>query len=206
MKTLFVPLNANFFSDFSKLNKVLEILPKNLALFYSIQYKNFSERLKKELSSTHNILNFSQILGCSHPLISEKVDAILVISDGRFHEVSLAYETLKQVYLLERDKLIKISPEEIASLQKKRKAAYLSFLNSKRIGVLVSTKPGQQRLANSLKLKKKLKNKKLYFFLSNNISFGEVENFGLDFWINTACPRLDIDSSKIINISEILKN
>jgi diphthamide biosynthesis enzyme Dph1/Dph2-like protein len=206
MKTLFVPISANFSANLPNLGKVLEVLPKNLALVYSIQYKNFAENLKKYLLKTHKILDFFQILGCSNPQFSEKADCILVIADGRFHAISLAYETQKQVYLLERDRLVKILPEEVAILEKKRKVAYLNFLNSEKVGILISTKPGQQRLEKSLNLKKELKSKKLYFFLSNEINFKEIENFGLDFWINTACPRMDLDSSRIININRISEN
>jgi diphthamide biosynthesis enzyme Dph1/Dph2-like protein len=206
MKTLFIPVSINFSANSSKLEKVLEVLPKNLAVVYSVQYKDFAESLKEKLSKSHNLLGFSQVLGCSNPHFSEKVNCILVIADGRFHAISLAYETQKQVYLFERDRLVKILPEEIAFLEKKRKAAYLNFLNSEKVGVLISTKPGQQRLAKSLSLKKKFKNKRLYFFLSNEINFNETENFGLDFWVNTACPRMDFDNSNIININRISKN
>jgi diphthamide biosynthesis enzyme Dph1/Dph2-like protein len=205
MKTLFVPINAKISANFQKLEALLKPLPKNLALVYSVQYKEFAEDLKKELSKTHNILNFFQVLGCSNPHFSEDVDAILIITDGKFHAISLAYQTKKPVYILERDRLIKIPPEEVALLEKKRKASYLNFLNSDKVGVLISTKPGQQKLAKALSLKKKFENKKLYFFLSNDINLKESENFGLDFWINTACPRLDMDTSRIINIETLTK-
>jgi len=202
MKTLFIPAEINFLGNFDKLKNDFELLPKNLALGYSIQYKSFAEKVKKELSKSHNIINFFQILGCSKPKNLGKADCILVLADGKFHAISIAYETKKQVYLLERDKLIKIMQEEIGDLEKKKKASYLNFLNSGKVGILISTKPGQQRLERALNLSKKLKNKKLYFFLSNEINIQEIENFGLDFWINTACPRMDLDSSKIININK----
>lgn len=203
MKVLFIPAEINFLGNFDKLKNDFKILPKNLALGYAIQYKSFAEKVKKELLKNHNIINFFQILGCSKPKNMEKADCILIVADGKFHAISIAYETKKQVYLLEKDKLTKIMQEETEILEKKKKISYFNFLNSKDVGVLISTKPGQQRLERALNLRKKLKNKKIYFFLSNEVNIKEIENFGIDFWINTACPRIDLDSSKIININKL---
>jgi diphthamide biosynthesis enzyme Dph1/Dph2-like protein len=55
-----------------------------------------------------------------------------------------------------------------------------------------------------MNISKKLKNKKNYFFLSNEINVNEFENFDINSWINTACPRMDFDSS-VINISDLEK-
>ena len=202
MKVLFIPAEINFLGNFDKLKKDFKILPKNLALCYAIQYKSFAEKVKKELLKSHNVTNFFQILGCSKPKNIGKADGILIVADGKFHAISIAYETKKQVYLLEKDKLTKIMQEETEILEKKKKISYFNFLNSKDVGVLISTKPGQQRLERALNLRKKLKNKKIYFFLSNEVNIREIENFGIDFWINTACPRIDLDSPKIINIAK----
>lgn len=203
MKTLFIPLKSKNILNSSELEIISKTLPKNIAIVYSVQYKDFAENLRKNLLKKHKILNFFQILGCSKSVFSKKIEGILLISDGRFHAISLAYEAEKPVYLLEKNKLIKILKNEITALENKRKASYVNFLNSPFVGVLISTKPGQQRLRNALNLKKKFKDKELYFFISNDINLNEIENFGLDSWINTACPRLDMDS-KVINISRIL--
>ncbi len=60
---------------------------------------------------------------------------------------------------------------------------------------LYRKKPGQFKLDEALKLKKKT-NKKAYIFLADNITEEELENFNLPIYINTACPR--IDSGKVI--------
>jgi diphthamide biosynthesis enzyme Dph1/Dph2-like protein len=206
MKTLFFPVKSKETMNSSELEKISRVLPKNLAIVYSVQYQDFAESLRKNISKSHKILDFFQILGCSNPKFSEKIEGILLISDGDFHAISLACETKKTVYLLEKNRLIKILPERVNFLEKKRKAAYVNFLNSSKIGVLISTKPGQQRLSRALNLKEKFKDKKLYFFISNNIDLKEIENFGLDSWINTACPRMDMESSKIINLNRIFEN
>jgi 2-(3-amino-3-carboxypropyl)histidine synthase len=198
MKTLFIPAKINL-----EINekKILDLnLPINIVIAYSIQYKEVALRIKEFLSKKHKILSLIQVLGCSSPKLPEKTEAILLISSGKFHAVSLAATTNLPVYLLESDELKKISKEEIDLFNKRKKVAYLKFLNAEKIGVLISTKPGQENLKKSLFLK--LKNKTPYFFLSNNINNKEFENFGINSWINTACPRLDFDNS-IINLSDL---
>ena len=78
----------------------------------------------------------------------------------------------------------------------------MKFLNADKHGILVSTKPGQENLKQALGIKKELK-KKSYLFLANNIDTNEFENFGLDSWINTACRRMDMNDSRIINVDKI---
>ena len=198
MKTLFIPAKINL-----EINekKILSLnLPINIVIAYSIQYKEVALKIKEFLSKKHKILSIIQVLGCSSPKLPEKTEAILLISSGKFHAVSLAATTNLPVYLLESDELKKISKEEIELFNKRKKVAYLKFLNAEKIGVLISTKPGQENLKKSLTLK--LKNKIPYFFLSNNINNKEFENFGINSWINTACPRLDFDNS-IINLQDL---
>ena len=127
------------------------------------------------------------------------LEAILLVGSWKFHAISLAMETKKKVYILDKNNFIEISKKEVEFFEKKQKASYLNFLNSEDVGVLISTKPGQQRLDKALKFK--AKEKKIYFFLSNNIDVNEFENFGLNSWVNTSCPRMDLDSTKLININ-----
>ncbi len=200
MKKLFIPVEYKYKINHSELAEISRILPKNIAIVYSVQYSSLAGKLRKELSKKHKVLGFFQVLGCTKPHLSDEIEAVLVVSDGKFHAISLAYGTKKTVYLFERGRLIKLSEKEINSFERKRKASYVNFLNSYSAGVLISTKPGQQKLSKALNLRKKFKDKRLYFFISNDINLNEIENFNLNSWINTACPRLDMDS-KVINIS-----
>jgi diphthamide biosynthesis enzyme Dph1/Dph2-like protein len=198
MKTLFISVKINSEININKIQSLK--LPKNIAIAYSIQYKEISLKIHKLLSKNHKIVLITQVLGCSRPKFPKDTQAILLISSGKFHAISLAAETNLPVYILESDNLTRISKEEIESFQRRKKASYLKFLNSKKIGILVSTKPGQENLKKALSLK--LKDKNFYLFISNEINTKEFENFGISSFINTACPRLDLDSS-IINISDL---
>jgi 2-(3-amino-3-carboxypropyl)histidine synthase len=200
MKTIFIPARINSAINTKKISELK--LPKEIAIAYSIQYKEIAEEIKNILAKTHKITSLIQILGCSKPLFSKETKAILLISSGKFHAISIAAETNLPVYVLESDELRKISEEEVTSLQKKKKAAYMRFLNSEKLGILVSTKPGQENLKTAISVKNKLK-KKSYLFISNNIDIREFENFNdINSWLNTACPRMDFDSS-ICNIEDL---
>jgi len=203
MKTIFIPAKSRFKLNKSKVLEISKNLPKTIAIAYSIQYKGQAEEIKALLSKSHKINSFTQVLGCSKPAFKKSTQSILLIGDGRFHAISLAFESKLPVYLLENNNLIKISKREIETLEKKQKAAYLKFLHSDKVGILISTKPGQQNLKRALDLKKKLK-KQSYLFIVNNIDTKEFENFGLKSWVNTACPRMDMNTSDVINVDKIL--
>ncbi len=200
MKTIFIPVLSKTKLKEDKIREISRKLPKNIVIAYSIQYKTPAFNIKKILKS-HNIIQIIQVLGCSRPKFPKNTEAVLLIGSGRFHATSLAYETKLPIYLLEREKLIKISEKDIELYKKRERASYLKFLHAEEVGILISTKPGQEKLSRALELKKRLK-KNSYLFISNSINFNEFENFGLDSWINTACPRLDMDFP-VININKI---
>ncbi len=205
MKTIFIPAKKISKIDKSRISAISKKLPKKIAIAYSIQYKDQAKEIKFLLSKSHKINSFTQVLGCSKPNFPKNTQSILLIGNGRFHAVSLALETKIPVYVLEDNQLTKISKKEIQPLEQKQKASYVKFLNADKVGILISTKPGQQNLQKALEFKKNLKNKKSYLFISNNINTSEFENFGLDSWVNTACPRMDMNSNLVINISNLLR-
>ena len=179
-------------------------LPKDIAIAYSVQYKDIAFELKKKLSKKYNITDFIQVLGCSKPKL-KKTQAVLLISSGKFHGINIALESKFPIYILEANNLIKVSENEINNLKSQKKASYMNFLNSENIGILVSTKPGQENLKKAIEIKKKLnvkyKDKKPYILIANNINVAEFENFNINSWINTACSRLE--NNKMINVKEI---
>jgi diphthamide biosynthesis enzyme Dph1/Dph2-like protein len=202
MKQLFIPAKSKAKLNSKKISEISRKLPKNIAIAYSIQFKEIANETKKILSKNNKITKLIQVLGCSKPKFPKSTQAILLIGNGKFHAISLAFESKLPTYLLDHTKFEKISEKDIQNLEKKRKGSYLNFLNQEKVGILVSTKPGQNRLKKALELKKKL-GKKSYLFISNNINTSEFENFRLKSWINTACPRMDMNNNRIVNISEI---
>jgi len=199
MKVLFVPAKKIFGKiDFSGLDSIEE---ENISLCYSIQFEELAKEVKKRI---HNkIIDEIQVLGCSAPSFSEKTKAILIIGEGEFHPVALAYESGLRVYVFNENGLREIKENQIEDIKKRERGAYLKYLSSKRAGILVSTKPGQQRLSRALNFKKNTKDKKIYIFIANEINVNEFENFGLESWINSACPRMDLENKILLNINNL---
>ncbi|MBU0894380.1 MAG: 2-(3-amino-3-carboxypropyl)histidine synthase subunit [Nanoarchaeota archaeon] len=204
MKTIFIPAKVRSEVNKAKILEISKKLPKTISIAYSIQYQNIVFEIEKILSKNHEITKTMQVLGCSKPKLSKTTQAILLVGSGRFHAISLAQETKLPIYILEQNQLYKISKKDIETLEKKQKASFLKFLHANKIGILISTKPGQQNLKKALEVKNKIKNKKSYLFLGDNINSFEFENFKIDSWINTSCPRLDMDS-RIVNVSNLKK-
>jgi diphthamide biosynthesis enzyme Dph1/Dph2-like protein len=204
MKNLFIPAKLKLEINKEKIKEISRNLPRNIAIAYSVQYEDYAKKIKDFLITDYKITKFIQVLGCLKPTFPKNTEAILLISDGKFHAISLAYETKLPVYLLENNKIIRISDEEKRTLEKKYKSALVNYLNSNNLGILISNKLGQERLNRALEMKNKIKNKKSYLFISNNINTNEFDNFPeIECWINTACPRLDMESNKIINFDRL---
>ncbi|MEM4266745.1 MAG: diphthamide synthesis protein, partial [Candidatus Nanoarchaeia archaeon] len=109
----------------------------------------------------------------------------------------------KEVYIANPyiNQVSKIGKEDIEKKKKEIKGKYIKFLNAKKVGILVSTKPGQYNLKKAIELRKKMK-KESYIFIFNTLTEEELENFpDIDIFINTACPR--IEYKKVINIDDI---
>ncbi len=191
------------------IDSILDKLPKNLYLVYTIQYKKYAQKIKEIISSRSDfeIKGFTQVLGCAN--LKTDADAILLIGSGRFHAVEMALMAGKEVYILEADSLNKITKQEIAELQKNRKIQLTKFYASDRIGIIVSLKPGQCNMKQALEFAEKLKEKgkQPYIFVENFIDIKEFENFPIDSWINTACPGLELDNGmlNLRDLDEFLK-
>ena len=200
MKTLYIEARKNLKLNKEKLVELEKILPSPIYIVYSIQYKKLAEEVKKELETSKKIkvIGFSQILGCSE--LKTKAD-ILLIGQGRFHALNLALSSAREVYVFDNFSINKISKKEIEKMKRKEKGKYLKFLASDKIGIIVSTKSGQEhlRLAENLKKKIQEQGKEAFIFLADNISLAELENFPIGIFINTACPGLSLDSSLVLN-------
>lgn len=203
MKILFFQARSKAPLNEKRILDISSSLPKKISIAYSIQFKNHAYRIKEILSKNHEIKSIIQVLGCSNPVFPKDTQAILLVGSGKFHAISLAFESKLPTFVLSRDNLERVSKEEVEKLERKHKAAILKFHNSKKVGVLISTKPGQEKLKAALKLREKYKDKEFYMFINNDINIKEFENFGLNIWVNTACPRLDYDYP-IINVSELI--
>lgn len=162
-----------------------------------------------------------QLLGCDVFYKNLKLpvdpDAFLYVGDGMFHPQAIAIaqkgnETFREIICFDpiSNKSIVLTKDSIRKIIMKSKFSLNKFHSSDVIGVLVSTKYGQEHMKYSKKLEKRYPKKRFYYFLDDNISLGQLDNFPfIQAWVNTACPRIALDDildirSAIVNINEIL--
>ncbi len=182
----------------------LEVLKKvkikgKFGILTTIQHLNQVKKIKLK-----NSIFLGQMLGCYIPK-KTKLASYLYIGTGKFHPIEIALETKKPVYIANplTNKFYKLDQKEIINYQKKLKGKLAKFYSAKKIGIIVSLKPGQLNLKQAENFQKKLK-KESFIFLTNNINEEELENFpDINFWVNTACPRIEIKN--VINLRDIPK-
>ena len=198
---------------------------QKIGLYSAIKFCNNLNLVKKQLQNLGiTIISSqakrtgceSQLLGCDSAKDSlntdEEVDAFLYIGDGKFHPLALAYGQDKEIMCDDPigKKLTLITKEDVAANLRRAKGSLVKFLSSQNIGVVITIKPGQEYYRSSLKLESIYPDKKFYYFIDNNISFNQLENFPfIDMWINTACPRIGTDDQKqfrkgVINLKDAL--
>ncbi|MBL7100929.1 MAG: diphthamide synthesis protein [Nanoarchaeota archaeon] len=200
MKTLFIDAKSDL--DVTKVLKKVKVKGK-VGLVTTVQHFHKLKDAKKVIPDS---IIGGQVLGCdvsAAEKIKDKVDVFIYIGTGAFHPLGIALKTGKEVIIANplTNEISKVSKKDVEDYKKRIKGKYLKFLSAEKIGILVSTKPGQYQLEKALKLQKKL-GKPSYIFLANNFSENELENYpDIDIFVNTACPRMDF--KKVINIEDI---
>jgi len=219
MKTLFIPAK---YTGKAELNKIeLDKLPKKIGIVATVQFLDTIEKIipyleknnKKIIIDKDKQKNKGQVLGCDVSAaikIQNKVDALLYIGSGRFHPIGVAINTKKDVFIFNPATNIfsKLDEKEIEKYKKNKKVRYVKFLHANNIGILVSTKLGQCSYKKAVGIKKNLegKGKKAFIFAFDTLNSNEMENFPfIDFWVNTACPRIanDEDKKNVIDMNEL---
>ena len=228
VKTLF--LEADYDSDVELSGEFIDYLNgKNyhkIALYASVQFVKSLGKVKKQLEKEDIMVLTSkpdrthtegQLLGCNvYGLnLDEEVDCYLYLGDGKFHPLALIYSQEgreeKEVicYNPYENKKAVLSQKDVEKIIKRKKGAVVKFLSSENVGVIVTIKPGQEHYKPALALKKRFHDKNFYYFIDNDISFNQLENFPfVEVWVNTACPRIALDDverfSSVINLQDVL--
>jgi 2-(3-amino-3-carboxypropyl)histidine synthase len=224
MKTFFI--EARHKGKIELPDGLVKILPAKVALFTTVQFLDSIEAVKKSLEAAGKKVLLmkpehakypGQLLGCSIKKFDEtkdgKLDAFLYIGDGEFHPKALMLKNDKPVFIYnpfsKKHRVLEEKDKDTEALKKKMMGALTKFIASKEIGVLISTKPGQNRMTEAYALEKKYPDKKFYFLAFDTIDFSELENFPfIECFVNTACPRIAYDDSEkikkpILNIDDL---
>lgn len=199
---------------------LVDALPKKLVVFSAIQYHDQLPRLRELLHAAgkettvvrpkHSVEE-GHLLGCGIEHWDVEADAFLYIGDGLFHPKALTIHNEQPIYCYDpqREEWHVLENEDIERAKRRHKASMSRFLMARRVGVLVTTKSGQQRYLMARKLEEQYPEKEFYFFLSDTLDYGGLEDFPfVEAWVNTMCPRIGYDDTNkiakpVVNIGEL---
>jgi len=141
-----------------------------------------------------------QVLGCSYGPLLEMVDAdCFLVIGSRFHGLGLALQSWKPVYVADPEsQLILDLGREVERILRSRYAYIERFSRSRRIGVIVSIKPGQFRMGLASRLVERLREEgfEADILLLDDVAADSLRDEVFDAFVNTACPRLSIDDQE----------
>lgn len=218
MKTFFI--EAKYKGKIELPDELINELPEKIALFSSVQFLDGIADAKKKIEAknkkvlllkTEHTKRAGQLLGCNIKEFDEDFDAFLYIGDGCFHPKALVLKNHKPAFAFNpfSKKYFKLDEKEVENMKKKIKGALMKFMASKEIGVLISTKPGQNQTKQAQELEKRFPDKKFYLLVFDTIDFAELENFPfIECFVNTACPRISYDEAEkiakpVVNIDDL---
>jgi 2-(3-amino-3-carboxypropyl)histidine synthase len=132
-----------------------------------------------------------QVLGCCfNAAKATGADEILFVGTGLFHPIGIALATKARIVAL--DPLAGTAQEVNGdALLRRRFAAIEKARGACSIGIIVSTKSGQQRMELARRLA--ALSEKAVIVIMQEVSPDELLNLGFDAYVNTACPRLACD-------------
>jgi 2-(3-amino-3-carboxypropyl)histidine synthase len=135
--------------------------------------------------------NRGQVLGCSFAAAKASgAEEILFIGTGLFHPVGIALATQARVIALDP---LTGSAQEVTgdALMRRRFAIMEKARAAKNVGIIVSTKNGQQRMDLARRLASL--SPTAVIVTMREVHPDELLNLGFACYVNTACPRLAYD-------------
>ncbi len=187
---------------------VLDELESPIGILSTVQHVHKLPELQEFLSSkgiealigkaSGRIKYAGQVLGCNFStalMVKSRVSMYLYIGTGLFHPLGAAMVTGKRVLALDphtgRHELI----ERGEDFLRKRYGLIAKAMDGRNAGILVSTKPGQNRMRMAADLKKKAEDRgfRADILVMDRISPELLLGSGYDFYVSTACPRIALD-------------
>lgn len=181
-----------------------------IGLATSIQHINTIPKVKQFLiaqgktvlvGDAGQLANAGQVIGCNYSnpkAIADQVDTFLFIGGGIFHPLGIALGTGKPTIIADPyDNRAYSITDEAQRLLKQRYASITAARKAKTIGILVGVKPGQKHLDQALKAKAQAEKagRTAYILAGSEITpEGLMEFPQFDAYVNTACPRISLDS------------
>jgi 2-(3-amino-3-carboxypropyl)histidine synthase len=155
-----------------------------------------------EVGDTRRLAYPGQVIGCDFSnvhSIAEDVDAFLFVGGGKFHALGVALATGKPTVVADPYGGIAYSiTKEVQKIIKQRYSSIAEASRAKNLGVLISLKPGQNRLEEALQVKETAEKlgKNAYLIAVRELVPDVVAEFPtIEAYVNTACPRISLDDA-----------
>jgi 2-(3-amino-3-carboxypropyl)histidine synthase len=142
-----------------------------------------------------------QVLGCDYSTalsVSDMVEGFLFLGGGRFHPLGLAVATGREVIAVDpyTREVSRIERGELERLLRRRMAMIEKTRRARRIGIVVSIKPGQRRIREAERMREELERHGWEAaIITLDVVRAEILNdfTELEAFIDTACPRIALD-------------
>ncbi|AWB27630.1 diphthamide biosynthesis enzyme Dph2 [Halococcoides cellulosivorans] len=170
------------------LNHLEEIREQLEAAGYEVHTRKGDDRLTHE----------GQVLGCNYESANMDVEQILYVGGGKFHPLGLALDHPEKRVVIADPVNNALNVADTERFIKQRYGAIHRAMDAETWGVIVSTKVGQRRPEIATDIVES--NPMAVEITMDEIDPGRLRNFGLDAYVNTACPRVATDDGAEFNV------
>ena len=144
-----------------------------------------------------------QILGCDFTAakqVSRDVEAFLYLGGGNFHPLGVSLATGKRVWIADP---YRSEIREVERLRRRTLAIRFAKIekarDARRIGIVVSTKPGQRRMKEALRWYRLLRERGITptMLSSDELDPRRLASYPLDAFLNLGCPRMVVEDAEL---------
>ncbi|WP_392533973.1 diphthamide synthesis protein [Nostoc sp. C117] len=209
-RILFFPMNFVHRLTEASMGNLLDPLVngrfEKMSIAWSTEFQDYAQPILQFLESKVNVsvpqsdylVTAGQVLGCHYSKLTRQeqdVDCFLVVSDA-FHSSGLLYETVKPVFWFDpyNARLIDISPWREPLIEKRRNLMETA-MRSRRFGIVIEKRYGQQRVNLARKLRSLLLEQgyEVSLLYMSDVTPAKLQRYRpfIDIFVNTACPRIE---------------
>ncbi len=211
----------------SAVKKALPLLKqwKKIGLVTTIQHINMLAEARTALldagktvliGDAGSLRHSGQVTGCNYSnavSVAKEADAFLFVGGGVFHALGVGLATSKPTVAADPYERRAFSvDEEAKKILKQRWTSIREAEKTRCFGVLIGLKIGQRRVDEALSVKKKLekKGKSVTLMALREVTSEALMEFpSLEAFVNTACPRIALDTASkfhrpVLTVNEAL--
>lgn len=179
---------------------------QTLSMAWSTEFQSYAQPIMQFLQSQAQVtlpqsdylVSAGQVLGCHYSKLTrqeQEVDCFLIVSDA-FHSSGALYETVKPVFWFDpyNARLTEITPWREPLLEKRSHLIEVA-MRSRRFGIVVEKRHGQQRVNLAKKLRSLLTERgyEVSLLYMSDVTPAKLQRYRpfIDIFVNTACPRIE---------------